>query len=113
MDAERFDGLARAMANGATRRRALRLAGGGLAGALLAAVGVGKRAGAQGAGGEQPLFTHCYNGEAAGPAFDDGISIPIGDGKPCGGPGECREGQVCIALVNPAAKIFCRCVKLR
>jgi hypothetical protein len=44
MDAERFDGLTRAVAGGATRRRALRLAGGGLAGALLAAAGLGDRA---------------------------------------------------------------------
>ena len=112
MDAERFDDLTKALAGGATRRRALRLAGGGLAGALLAAAGLRNRAGAQGAGGEQPEFTYCYNGEAAGPAFDTGISIPKGDGKPCGGPGECREGQICIALVNPVGKLLCRCVDL-
>ncbi len=47
MDAERFDAMARAMASGATRRRALRLAWGGLAGALLAAAGLGNRAGAE------------------------------------------------------------------
>ena len=44
MDGQRFDAMARAMAGGATRRRALRLAGGGLAGALLAAAGLGGRA---------------------------------------------------------------------
>ena len=38
MDGQRFDDLTKALAGGATRRRALRLAGGGLAGALLAVV---------------------------------------------------------------------------
>ncbi len=47
MDAQRFDNLAKAMASGSTRRAALRLAGGGLAGALLAAAGLDRRAGAQ------------------------------------------------------------------
>ena len=47
MDGQRFDEMTREMAGGATRRQALRLAEGGLAGALLAAVGLGKRAGAQ------------------------------------------------------------------
>ena len=44
MDAQRFDALARAMASGSTRRQTLRLAGGGLAGALLAAVGLAEAA---------------------------------------------------------------------
>ena len=55
MDGQRFDDLTKAMANGATRRRALRLAGGGLAGALLAAAELRNRAGAQGA----PASTCC------------------------------------------------------
>ena len=53
-DGQRFDDLTRVMANRAnranraSRRRALRLAGGAAAAALLAAVGVTRRAGAQG-----------------------------------------------------------------
>ena len=44
MDGQRFDVMAKEVARGATRRQALRLAGGGLAGALLGAVGFGRRA---------------------------------------------------------------------
>ena len=55
MDGQRFDGLARALAEASTRWRGLRLAGGAVAGALLAAAGLRDRAGAQG----RPVFTYC------------------------------------------------------
>jgi hypothetical protein len=58
MDGRRFDQMTKAMANGATRRRALRLAGGGLGGALLAAAGLGRRAGAQ-PGPPEGFDPHC------------------------------------------------------
>ena len=45
----RMDEVAKALVRGATRREELRLAGGGLAGALLAAVGLTNQVGAQGA----------------------------------------------------------------
>ncbi len=42
MDHNRFDDLTRALAQGTSRRQALRLLGGSLAGGLLAALGVGQ-----------------------------------------------------------------------
>ena len=115
MDAERFDDLTKAMASGATRRRALRLAGGGLAGALLAAVGVSRRAGAEHGpqeGEGRPEFTYCSHGHA-GPDFNTEEDPWVSDGKPCGGgPNDCPHGSICIALVNPVGHLGCRCVKL-
>ncbi|CAA9570042.1 MAG: hypothetical protein AVDCRST_MAG19-2682 [uncultured Thermomicrobiales bacterium] len=111
MDPQRFDAMAKAMANGATRRRALRLAGGGLAGALLAAAGLGKRARAQG----RPVFTYCQRGlfneegekypYITGPGTDD-FEIA----KPCGPAHDCNQGKTCVALVNPVGQLLCRCV---
>ena len=110
MDAERFDDLTKAMASGATRRRALRLAGGGLAGALLAAVGVGERAEAQVT--DRAVFATCdQNREPGdGPPFLTGPDDPVFVfAKPCPA---CRQDQLCAALVNPEGNLICRCVTL-
>ena len=107
MDGQRFDAITKAMAGGATRRRALRLVGGGLAGALLAAVGVGKRAEAQEFG--RAVFVNCdQNREPGdGPPFQTGPHDPLFVfSKPCPA---CPQDQVCVALVNPEGHLFCRC----
>ena len=88
LDGQRFDTWTRAMANGATRRRALRLAGGGLAGAVLAAVGVSRRAGAR---------------------QDD---PPCGQDPRGGCGGRCPRGRVCAIAGNPANRVVCLCVTL-
>ena len=137
LDGQRFDAMARAMANGATRRRALRLAGGGLAGALLAAVGLGRRAGAQDGPPCGELRARCFErGEATcGPeptnsntpahlAWHDCIfAVPVcqsylqtcnGSCALMGGCGQtgCPQGGVCATAVNPGNQIVCRCVSL-
>ncbi len=71
----RLDAVAKAMASGSTRRRALRLAGGRLAGALLAAVGLGGRAGAQ---GERPRIVFCNRGAGGAVLNDPGPDNPSG-----------------------------------
>jgi hypothetical protein len=138
VDAERFDDLTKAMAGGATRRRALRLAGGGLAGALLAAAGLGRRAGAQddprcdefyaecraraeeACGGPQPsadvapeaflAWVACMEEQ---PACRRALmacprNCKTGEGA-CSG---CREDQVCAATSNPGNRLVCRCISL-
>ena len=110
MDAERFDSLTRVMASGSTRRRALRLAGGGLAGALLAAVGVGKRAEAQ---QDKPIFSYCNDGEGGVILNDVDLGDPQnGDALPCGGNADCPGDKICISQVNPTGRIRCRCVEI-
>ena len=105
----RLDAVAKAVARGATRRQALRLAGGGLAGALLAAAGLGKRAGAQGA----PRFVNCQNG-----LFDEGERYPYLDlddfefHAPCGPAYGCPEGKFCAAAINPGNHLVCRCISV-
>ena len=110
MDGQRFDQMTRAMASGSTRRRALRLAGGGLAGALLAAAGLGRRASAQGPEGEKPLFTNCNPG--SGGVIFHGLDENVlgGDSLPCGGNEDCPQDRVCASAVNPGNRVVCRCV---
>ena len=108
MDAQRFDTMAKAVGRGTTRRQALRLAGGGLAGALLAAAGVGNRAGAQ----EPPVIQNCRfaGGEGAqiiNPGTDD-----FRIGLPCGGDEDCPQGRFCTQLVTASGRVVCRCVEL-
>ena len=107
----RLDAVAKAVARGATRRQALRLAGGGLAGALLAAAGLGKRAGAHG-----PMFAYCENG-----LFIEGELLPYVEGQgtddfelhaPCGPAYGCHEGEICATALNPGNQIVCRCLRL-
>ena len=135
MDGQRFDSLARAMASGATRRRTLRLAGGGLAGALLAAAGLGRRARAELNPACGDLEARCYEQglEACGPMQHDDLYGPWADclfrevpvcrsyfqncSGVCaymGGCGQvgCPEGQSCQALLNPGNRIVCRCRSL-
>ena len=98
-------------------RRALRLAGGGLAGALLAAVGVSRRAGAnhgpkEGEGRPEFEGGGCSHGHA-GPYFDTPEDPWEGDALPCGGgPNDCPHGTFCAAVVNPANQVLCRCISV-
>ena len=132
----RLDVVAKAVARGATRRQALRLAGGGLAGALLAAAGLGKRAGAQDTKPCDDLFARCVErGKETCPREDftpdnDGPWIHcLGTEVPAcrqyfqacpnscsymGGCGQvgCQGGQFCATAVNPAGHIVCICVEL-
>ena len=131
MDAQRFDAVAKAMASGSTRRQALRLAGGGLAGALLAAAGLGKRAGAQEentkhcddlrarciadateCAGETEFFHRCLERSDAPSCHAYFQACPdncnMGE-RGCLG---CTEGQFCTGLVNPSNRLVCRCVSL-
>ena len=142
MDGQRFDAVARAVARGATRREALRLVGGGLAGALLAAVGAGKRAGAQDSVPCDELRARCFarGEEACGPMPPHDHSTPGADtvyhqwedcvygtvpacrgaAQQCSGEcehvGACQNGcpgdQLCIAVVNPGNHVKCRCISL-
>ena len=136
MDAERFDDLTKAMASGATRRRALRLAGGGLAGALLAAAGLSKRAGAQANPSCGDMEARCL--EAVGGACADVEAEPNTSPLPCyvekgggacrayvqacnlqcglpahdGCAGGCPNDTICVSAVNAAGRLLCRCVNL-
>ena len=105
MDAQRFDQMAKAVGRGATRRQALRRAGGGLAGAQLAAAGLGNRAGAQG----KPTFSNCHSG-GGGIIGDQGEEEF--ESLPCGGNEDCPRDKVCVALLNPGNRIVCRCIEL-
>ena len=107
MDGQRFDAMTKAMASGSTRRRALRLAGGGLAGALLAAAGLGKRVAAQ---ENQPVFPNCQ--EYGGPLIVDPGTDDMTISRPCGPLQGCPDGTVCASAVNPGNRLVCRCLKL-
>ena len=136
MDGQRFDELTRTMARGTSRRQALRLVGGGLAGALLAAVGRGGSAGAAPRTCDD-LEARCL--EAVGDACREEEEHPHMSPYPCyaeHGGGACRtwfercpqacdpsfnagtcesgcpNGGVCLALLNPAGRLMCRCIKL-
>ena len=115
MDGTRFDNLTRTMATGTSRRRVLRLASGGLAAALLAAVGRGSRVdAAPGAVERAPEFGYCVVGHPG----VDWNTVAEGDryeyeGLPCGGgPNDCPAGKICVALVYPSGVFGCRCVTL-
>ena len=137
MDGQRFDALARAMAGGATRRRALRLAGGGLAGALLAAAGLGRRAGAQDGVPCGDLEARCDEqavaacgpkpSNSASPEHDAWLdcrySVPVcqsyvqacrvaceyTSGCP---PHGCPRDEFCNMVINHGDRLQCRCVSL-
>ena len=143
MDGQRFDAITRSVAAtldgrapGVSRRRALRLAGGGLVGALLAAAGFGRRAGAQGGPPCGELYARCL--EAVGDACREEEDHPNMSPYPCyaeHGGGACRawiqacpsscgapnlggfqdrcsEGRSCATALNPGNQIVCRCVEL-
>jgi len=99
MDGQRFDGLTRELAQETSRRRVLRLAGGGLGAALLAALGAGKGARAQ-EGQGPPQWNHCISGGHTNP------NDPEGAAKGCP---KCKEGESCIPVFIPAGKFVCRC----
>ena len=136
MDGQRFDLMAKAMAGGATRRRALRLAGGGLAGALLAA-GLGRRAGAQQescgdlharclerAGGAcgtpetaETAFAHytCLSQQGGVcNAYFESCAHSCGSfdtsGRACAS--GCPGDTTCIVTTTPGNVVLCRCVEL-
>ena len=106
MDGHRFDELTR-MTAGTSRRRALRLLGGGLAAALLAALGRGDRAAAG------VFFTNCLDyGATSGPpaiTHEPGGTVIFQKLCPaCPHP----EESVCAALIDPVGHLFCRCLRL-
>lgn len=119
MDGQRFDELTRTMAAGTSRRRVLRLAGGGLVGALLAITGGRARVRAEdlipspeirGPVEGPPLFTNCLNG-SKGPLIIQDPNDQLLVSRPCGGSLDgCPGDNICIALVNPKGQLLCRCV---
>ncbi len=135
MDAQRFDAVAKAMANGATRRRALRLAGGALAGALLTTAGLGRRAGAkeespscddilvrcQETVGDacreeedhpnmSPLPCYVEKGGAACRAYVQACNLQCGLPAHDACAGRCPNDTICLATVNAAGRLLCRCL---
>ena len=135
----RLDAVAKAVARGATRRQALRLAGGGLAGALLAAVGLGdlaRRARAQ----PTSWGPQCdeFHARCAAQTVEACVPAPSShdpewsawyacmlEQRECqtaqhacpthctpgkGACSQCREHQVCVTALNPANQLMCRCV---
>jgi hypothetical protein len=102
MDQDRFDQMTRALASGTSRRTVLRRVGVALGGALgLTAFGAGKPAAAQLVVlGPPPVWTHCTEGPSDPFALGGGA-------KTCG---HCHAGDVCVALLNPANTIVCRCI---
>jgi hypothetical protein len=104
MDGQRFDRLTGEVARATSRRRMLRLAGGGLGAAVLAALGRGSRTRAE--QGSPVYFSNCQE-EPDVNVVEPGELVVIA--KPCG---QCREGQLCVALVNPANQLVCRCIDL-
>ncbi len=137
MDGQRFDQMTKAMAGGASRRRALRLAGGAATGALLAAVGVSRRAGAQAGRPCNGLRARCAEQarEACGHlsptslAYHDCLGTQEGTCTAylqqchvyCGGhfgtvagacEGGCPAHEHCVVAVNPGGNFMCRCVNV-
>jgi hypothetical protein len=86
----RFDELAKALAQGVSRREALRRLGGGMAGALLMSLGVGNAWGQAGGGGRP-----CPN---PGEIRCDGVCVnPRTDPDNCGRCGNlCPAGVTCV-----------------
>ena len=134
----RLDLVAKAVARGATRREALRLAGGGLIGALLAAAGLGRRAGAQDGPPCGEFHARCdeQTVEACGPAPSShereawaawyacmeeqpacrtaymacprSCIDPYNFGECAGG---CPGSQTCQSTFNPLSnRLICRCL---
>jgi hypothetical protein len=98
--ANAFDELAKALAEGVTRRGALRLVGGGFAGALLASVGLGK---AYGSGSCGPVdCNHLYPGPC-GKCF---CATTVEDVDTCFYGGRCfacRSSADCVAAFGPGS----------
>jgi hypothetical protein len=128
-----FDEMAKALAGGLSRRQALRRAGGGLAGALLASLGLGQ-AWAGGVTGRRTRMTRAQAGVVTGPtncadfcknflgiapgngnAFGKCVSncsncLLVGGGL-CGASNCCTVGQVCSggACVTPCGQTGADC----
>ena len=96
-----FDDMAKALASGLTRRRALRRVGGGLAGALLGSLGLGR------AWGQAPTPKNCADycknflgirpggGDAYGKCVSNCATCLDGGGTACGADACCAAGQGC------------------
>ncbi len=97
------------MVTGTSRRRVLRLLGGGLAAALLGVLGRGDQAAAE------VVFGHCVSyGETGGPP--EFIGEPGEDelvylGRPCPACAHI-EGAFCEVVMNPGGELYCRCIVL-
>ncbi len=127
MDGQRFDQLTRNLATGTSRQRVLRVMGGGVAGALLAVVGRGKRAAAEGQAASvllarcyadsgcpvMPFASYCTNLSDA-PTCDAFWRIAgNGCGDPVVGPDACQgchAPDVCVTTVTPGDQFVCRCL---
>jgi hypothetical protein len=91
----RFDELAKALAGGVTRRRALRALGGGLAGGLLAALGLGK-ARADNAWGQQcEEYCKSLGAHPLGQCVSSCVSCVKLGGTACGVDECCFGAEVC------------------
>jgi hypothetical protein len=108
MDGQRFDELTRSVAAGTSRRRVLRLAGGGLAAALLGVLGRGDQVAAA------VVFGHCVSyGETGGPPLfsgEPGEGEVVSMGRPCPACAHI-EGAFCAVVLNPGGELQCRCIR--
>jgi hypothetical protein len=108
-----FDGMAMALAGGLSRRAALRRAGGGLAGALLASLGLERAWGQQGA--PKNCADYCKNfvgiapgkGNAYGKCVSNCSNCQLAGGQPCGASACCTGGLVCngTSCVQPCVPL--------
>ncbi len=96
---DRFDELTKTLAQSTSRRQALKVLGGSLAGGLLAALGVGtadaeecKRDGKACKKGTQCCSGVCQNGQCVTPCTTDGGTCS-GNSDCCSG--NCSNGQCC------------------
>src|SRR5438046_375145 len=97
--AEHFDQLTKALATGVSRRDALKRFVGGVFGGLLAAVGLGKTAGAQ-APGTCPAYCRSIGltpggGNAFGKCVSNCAKCRDAGGIECGASGCCTGGDAC------------------
>jgi hypothetical protein len=116
MDQNRFDDLTRALARGTSRRQALKLLGGGLAGSLLAFLGVGeaaaddcKRNGKACKKNKQCCSGNCANGFCAPlcPPCDACSTCSGGTCVSSCGSGEtCDPTGICVPVPN---LVICTC----
>ena len=109
--AEHFDELTKALASGVSRRDALTRFVGGLFGGLLAAVGLGKTAGAQ-AAGTCPAYCRSIGltpggGNAFGKCVSNCAKCRDAGGTECGATGCCQGTDVCTNPSNGTCTATC------